>query len=120
MIADRSMIVDVLRSGAAYVSELVAKIINRIVMMMPLVTAVGCQGPTVTPNADVDHKPAVSIPQPAPRQSADEPKPLGQFTITFYYVIGEEEILAKQGRERQRRSRHGQRETSWRPRRPTR
>ncbi|HEY1555743.1 MAG TPA: 3D domain-containing protein [Kofleriaceae bacterium] len=61
--------------------------------LAPVVLAVGCKGPTVEP----EHRP---LPEPAAVSQAqdadrDSPKPLGQFTITFYYVIGEEEVGAK-------------------------
>ncbi|HEY1551189.1 MAG TPA: 3D domain-containing protein [Kofleriaceae bacterium] len=53
----------------------------------------GCQGPTVTPIQTVENKPAATVARPD--RSSDDPKPLGQFNITFYYVIGEDEVAPK-------------------------
>ncbi|MGE5184594.1 MAG: 3D domain-containing protein [Acidobacteriota bacterium] len=56
--------------------------------------AVGCTGPTVEPNKTPDPA-AVAAIAPPHEEANDEPKPIGQFSITFYYVIGEDEVPAK-------------------------
>ena len=82
-------------NGVGYVADLVARIINRISNLAPIALAVGCQGPSVTPNAKpIDGKPAAMI-QDKPVVETNEPNALGQFTITFYYVIGEDEVGKK-------------------------
>jgi 3D (Asp-Asp-Asp) domain-containing protein len=54
----------------------------------------GCQGPTVTPIQPIENTAAASVARrDVPR--TEEPKPLGQFNITFYYVIGEDEVGKK-------------------------
>jgi hypothetical protein len=59
----------------------------------PVVLAVGCEGPTVEPSAPpAEVRPAIATSAPAPEDTPAEPRPIGQFTITFYYVIGEEEV----------------------------
>lgn len=61
----------------------------------PFVIVAGCKGPTVEREQPAAHEPAAAaIVREAPTAS-DEPRQLGQFTITFYYVIGEDEVVAK-------------------------
>ncbi len=72
--------------------DLLARIINGLGgIASAALLACGCQGPTVTPIQPIENKPAATVAQPAP---SDDPKPLGQFNITFYYVIGEDEVGA--------------------------
>lgn len=78
---------ELVRAGASYLAGLVSRIINRIAGIAP-VFVLGCTGPTVEP---VDEKPAAVAPA-RPVETSDEPKPLGRFDITFYYVIGEDEV----------------------------
>ena len=81
----------VIRAGASYLAEVVARIVKKIAGVAPIVLALGCES-TTPETAPAPPPPAVS--QPAPKVD-DGPKQLGQFTITFYYVIGEDEIVAK-------------------------
>ena len=56
--------------------------------------AIGCESTAHEPQPAPP--PAAVRSQPAPDElESDEPKPLGQFTITFYYVIGEDEVVAE-------------------------
>jgi len=82
----------VVRAGASYLAEVVAKIVRKFAGVAPLVLSLSCESTHVekTPPA-----PAAVQTQPAPKQESDEPRPLGQFSITFYYVIGEDEVIAK-------------------------
>lgn len=81
----------VIRAGASYLAEVVAKIVRKFTGVAPLVLALGCE--STAPEATAPTPPPAAT-QPAPK--VDEgPKALGQFTITFYYVIGEDEIVAK-------------------------
>lgn len=81
------------RAGASYLADVVAGIIRRFTGVAPIVLALGCE------STDHQHKPApppaTASTQPAPKLESDEPRPLGKFTITFYYVIGEDEVVAK-------------------------
>ena len=82
----------VVRAGASYLADVVAKIIRKFTGVAPIVLAFGCE-------SQGHHKapppaPAPAVSQPAPKVD-DGPKPLGQFSITFYYVIGEDEVVAK-------------------------
>ena len=84
------------KAGAGFVADLVARIVSGIqgVMIAPLALAFGCQAP----DSDASSKPApVEVSRPAPVDAAVEtgPKQLGLFSITFYYVVGEEEVIAK-------------------------
>ncbi len=82
--------------GIEYVFDLAARIWRAIKKLSPVgvVFAVGCTGPTVEPNKTPEPAAAAAIAQPHEDES-DEPKPIGQFSITFYYVIGEDEVPAK-------------------------
>lgn len=86
-----------LQDGVRLIADLVDRILKRITGLVPLALSFGCQ--TATPEAPV----AVAVAPPVVVVPADaavapvveEPKPIGKFSITFYYVVGEEEIVAK-------------------------
>jgi len=81
------------RAGVGYVYDLVSRIVNGLKSLSPLVLAVGCTGPSVEPNKTPE--PAAAI-APEPREhESSEPKPIGQFSITFYSVVGEDEVAPK-------------------------
>ena len=82
----------VVRAGASYLAEVVAKIVRKLAGVAPLVLSLSCESTHVEKTPP---PPAAVQTQPAPKQETDEPKPLGQFSITFYYVIGEDEVVAK-------------------------
>jgi 3D (Asp-Asp-Asp) domain-containing protein len=73
--------------------ELLAKIINRIIDLSPIAFALGCQGPRVEKQEPAPAATEV-VTSREPVQEA-EPKPIGTFDVTFYYVVGEEEVAAK-------------------------
>ena len=83
------------KSGASVLADLIDRIVNGIRTIAPLVLGLGCQS---TNDATVVAPPVVE-PVPAatevPRIAETGPRTLGQFTITFYYVVGEDEIAAK-------------------------
>jgi len=83
---------EMVQRAGGFIADLVARIINGIRTLAPVIV-LGCQGPTVTPSPKVENK-AGMITQPT-RERSDEPKAIGDFTITFYYVIGEDEIVRK-------------------------
>jgi 3D (Asp-Asp-Asp) domain-containing protein len=84
----------VIRAGASYLAEIVAKIVRKIAGVAPLVLAIGCES---TSHEPAPAPPPAAVTRPAPTVE-DEPKPLGQFSITFYYVIGEDEIVSKRAK----------------------
>lgn len=84
----------VMEWGTHVLAELIDKIVKGIGYLAPLMCSIGCQS---TSDAGVVALP-VSEPVSAPANAAPAetgPHPLGQFTITFYYVIGEDEVTAK-------------------------
>jgi len=83
----------IVRSATGFVVDLIDRIVHGIRCMAPLVLGLGCQSTNEPPKvAPAAHAPA---PAPAPDKPVDTgPRPLGRFTITFYYVIGEDEISA--------------------------
>ncbi|HEY5951325.1 MAG TPA: 3D domain-containing protein [Kofleriaceae bacterium] len=78
---------DLVSAGASYLADLVSRIVNRIAGLAPVI-ALGCSGPKVEP---VEQKPAV-VSEHTIQDKTDDMRPLGRFDITFYYVIGEEEV----------------------------
>ncbi|MBA3819928.1 MAG: hypothetical protein H0X17_13620 [Deltaproteobacteria bacterium] len=87
----------VVRGGVGYLTDLVAQLMNGIqgVVLAPLVLAMGCQSGTV--DASIATPPPEVI-LPANAAVDDGPRKLGLFSITFYYVIGEDEVAPKQAR----------------------
>ena len=87
---------DVVRGGVGYLAELIARIVNGLKTLAPVSLAVACQSGTV--DAPVPPTPMpremASPPLAAPTPDAG-PTPIGEFNITFYYMIGEEEVVAK-------------------------
>jgi 3D (Asp-Asp-Asp) domain-containing protein len=86
----------IVRSGASMLADLIDRIVNGIKTIVPLVLGLGCQS---TNDATVFAPPVVEAPPAvtteAPTKVETGPRSLGPFTITFYYVVGEEEIAAK-------------------------
>ena len=86
----------VVRSGASLLVDLIDRIVHGIRLVAPLVLGVGCQSTNDVANVA---PPAVEVApapkEPLPRKEETGPRTLGKFTITFYYVVGEEEIAAK-------------------------
>jgi len=84
----------VVSSGTRFWVELIDRIVNGIKCLAPLVLGIGCQSAsdvvTVAPPV-TESVPAVA--QPVLVETG--PHQLGKFTITFYYVIGEDEVTAK-------------------------
>ena len=80
--------------GARLLAEFIEKIFNGVGYLAPLMCSASCQS---TSDAVVVAPPvseAVVAPADAtPVESG--PHPLGQFNITFYYVIGEDEVTTK-------------------------
>jgi len=82
---------EMVHAAGGFITDLLARILKGIKSLAPVIV-LGCQGPTVTPAPKVENKPGVIT---QPDRSTDEPKSIGDFTITFYYVIGEDEIAKK-------------------------
>jgi hypothetical protein len=82
------------RSATGLLARFLARIVNGIRCIAPLALGLACQS---TNDIAAVAPPAASIaPAPAEPPHVDAgPRQLGQFTITFYYVVGEDEIAAK-------------------------
>lgn len=89
-----AMIAAVVKSGASVLADIIDRIVHGIRCVAPLVISLGCQS---TNDVAAVAPPAVEAPAPTKEPPVVEPGPrsLGKFTITFYYVVGEEEITAK-------------------------
>src|SRR5262249_4064621 len=92
---DRISIADALgelvRAGVGFIADLVSRIVNGIAGLVPVVVlgASGCSGPKVEP---AKQEPAAVAPVTKPVEVSEDPKAIGEFDITFYYVIGEDEV----------------------------
>jgi 3D (Asp-Asp-Asp) domain-containing protein len=86
----------VVRSSATMLADLIDRIVNGIRTIVPLVLGLGRQSTNdATVVAPPVVEPAPTAATEAPTTAETGPRSLGQFTITFYYVVGEEEIAAK-------------------------
>jgi|GEM_PF-1656098 len=92
----------VMRSGGALLSDLidrfVGRFVDRFVQGIRVVTSLavlgaGCQSTSDVAKVAPPVHEIAPMPAKAPKDSG--PRQLGQFTITFYYVIGEDEVTAK-------------------------
>lgn len=73
--------------------EALLKIVRRLTGAAAIVIPISCSGPRVEKEAPPP--PAAVVPAPSPDTvETPDPKPLGRFDITFYYVVGEEEVPA--------------------------
>ena len=95
VIAD--VVADAVTAGVSLLVDLIDRIVNGIRCVAPLVLGLGCQS---TNDAAAVAPPPAAASQPpsketAPVEPGPGPRTLGRFTITFYYVIGEDEIAAK-------------------------
>jgi hypothetical protein len=79
-----------------YLSDLLARIVNGIKGIAPMLATVACSSadatePYVAP-PKVAAAPAVVAPAPAIVRE-EPPRPIGDFSITFYYVVTEDEVV---------------------------
>jgi 3D (Asp-Asp-Asp) domain-containing protein len=87
----------VIRSGASWLAHLIERF-DRFVLghgirvLAPLVVGVGCESSEVD---QVASPMQMSAPAPKPATESNEPRHLGQFSITFYYVVGEDEVAPR-------------------------
>lgn len=92
-------------------ADLVGRIVSGIKCMTPVVFAFGCQTDATEPLRAPPRTHEVSkasASEPALEQDGRDPsnsamRPLGKFNITFYYVVGEEEMVARRSAARKRR-----------------
>jgi 3D (Asp-Asp-Asp) domain-containing protein len=81
-------------SGTRFLVELIDRIVNGIRRIAPLVLGLGCQ--STSDPVGVAPPVAAHVQPPATVEPVETgPHQLGQFTITFYYVIGEDEVAPK-------------------------
>lgn len=86
------------KDGIHLLADLFSRIVNSIKHIAPFVASVACHSNTPDPPAIPDPIPheVVSVAVDAPVPPKEEPpKPIGDFSITFYYVVSEEEVQAK-------------------------
>jgi hypothetical protein len=86
----------VVRSGASVLVQLIDRLVHGIRVIAPVVLGLGCQ--STSDVAKVAPPAAEIAPGPVEPPAETGPRQLGKFTITFYYVIGEDEVTAKAAR----------------------
>lgn len=84
------------KAGVRFVADLIEQIVNGLKGMAPMMLAIGCQSDAPPVTAPVEQ---ASVKEAEPVRDTG-PKVLGKFNITFYYVAGEEEIVARSLKDR--------------------
>jgi 3D (Asp-Asp-Asp) domain-containing protein len=88
--------IDTAKDTVSYLADLFARIVRSIKQIAPLAVATACQSntpdPAVVPES-IPHE--VRVEKPTPKEKEEAPKPIGDFSITFYYVVTEDEVVAK-------------------------
>ncbi len=79
----------------SYLADLFARIVKTIKSIAPLAVATACQSNTPDPPVVPDPMPHQVAQAEKPVVKEEPPKPIGDFSITFYYVVTEEEVSAK-------------------------
>lgn len=84
------------KDTVSYLADLFARIVRTIKRIAPIAVATACQSNTPDPPVVPEPIPHEVVSVPAVQPIKEEPpKPLGEFSITFYYVVTEDEVLAK-------------------------
>ena len=84
----------IVKAGANVLVELIDRIVHGIRSVAPLVLGLGCQSANDVASVAPPPVEPAPVKQDAPVEDTG-PRTLGKFTITFYYVVGEEEITAR-------------------------
>lgn len=86
--------IDTAKATVSYLADLFARIVRSIKQIAPLAVATACQSNTPAPAVVPEAAPTeVRVEKPVPKEEA--PKPIGDFSITFYYVVTEDEVTPK-------------------------
>lgn len=86
----------IVRGGVSYLTDLLGRLVRRgMQAMLPMMVAAGCSSESV--DAAVTPPPVQEPARIVVERTVEdeEPKPIGQFSITFYYMIGEDEVGAR-------------------------
>jgi 3D (Asp-Asp-Asp) domain-containing protein len=84
---------NLVKDGVGFLVDLIDRLFYRIKGIAPLAVAFGCTSEPIDVPAE---RPPIEV--VAPKAEAPKPvevKPIGSFSITFYYVVTEEEVSAK-------------------------
>lgn len=92
------------RGMLGFLADLLGRIVRGIKGMAPLVLAAGCQTtaspPAPRPEPAVEPAPSVKVVEAPAEPPEAGPRPIGKFNITFYYVVGEDEMIARANRKK--------------------
>lgn len=84
------------RAGLGYLAEVIARIVKGIAQIAPIALGLAsCQSGQVDAPVPPPPMPREMASPPAAAPVDAKPQPIGEFDITFYYMIGEEEVAAK-------------------------
>ena len=89
-------LLDAIKAGAGFFADLVARIVSGLqgLVIAPLAFAFGCN--TQPSEASKPVQEPAAVVDEMPRPTVDEgPKQLGLFNITFYYMVGEDDVFTK-------------------------
>ena len=94
----------ILETVGSWVVDLIAGLVEGFVDLAPMMLGLTLGSATACQSADSASPVALGVAVPKVPEMAilphdagapDAPSPIGQFNVTFYYVIGEEEVVAK-------------------------
>ena len=90
-------VVSVLKDVVCSVGDSIAKLLSRIAIGFKRIGPIalglaGCQSEASTTMAEA---PAIKLEVTTEPKADETPKPIGDFSITFYYVVGEDEVASK-------------------------
>lgn len=92
------------RGMLGFLADLLGRIVRGIKGMAPLVLAAGCQmtesPPAPRPEPAEEPAPSVSVSEAPAAPRGEGPRQIGKFNITFYYVVGEDEMIARANRKK--------------------
>jgi 3D (Asp-Asp-Asp) domain-containing protein len=88
----------VVKDSLRYLSDLIDRIVNGIKGIAPMMVVAACGSVEATEQPVAPQPKVVAAPieiAPAKVVKEEAPKPIGDFSITFYYVVTEDEIIPK-------------------------
>ena len=89
-----SALVGMVKDGVGFLADLLSRIVNGIKGIAPVVLAAGCSVRSGRCGGPAAQGGRADRARPTPKID-EEPKQLGDFKITFYYMIGEDEVATR-------------------------
>jgi 3D (Asp-Asp-Asp) domain-containing protein len=89
-------VTSIITAGAHHLAGFLGRVLSGIRYLSPIVFGVGCQAANEVASVAPPPAQEVRLGSDAPR-AEDGPRQVGKFSITFYYVIGEDEVASRPG-----------------------